>query len=187
MNIKIYYIDDEYIDYLREFDTKVPYNKNRTRPYVGIVYTYQNNNYFAPLSSPKEKHLKMSDKAIDIYKIANGTLGIININNMLPTPIECLTEALPTITDEIYKTLLKKQITYINDNKNDLLSKVNQFQLRYRKGFLPKGVLERCCDFQLLEEKCKEWEKIHSQIILGQEDLQQEDETETEDEDEPEM
>ena len=157
MNLKLYSINDEYIEYLRKFDAKVPYNKNKTRPYVGVVYTYNNNNYFAPLSSPKAKHLKMSEKAIDIYKIDKGILGIININNMLPTPMECLTEVLPTITDKTYKILLEKQITYINDNKEKLLKKVNQFQLRYRKGFLSKEIQDRCCNFILLEEKCKEW------------------------------
>ena len=41
MNLKLYSIDDEYVEYLRRFDLKVPYNKNKTRPYVGVVYTYK--------------------------------------------------------------------------------------------------------------------------------------------------
>ena len=105
--LKIYYFDENYINYLRKFDSRVAYNKKMTRPYIGVVYTLNGLNYFAPLSSPKPKHLKMSDKAIDIFKIRNGELGIININNMIPTPIECITEALPTITNEEYKTLVK--------------------------------------------------------------------------------
>ena len=51
--LTLYYIDSDYINYLREFDNRVPYNKNARRPYIGIVYVYNNNNYFAPLSSPK--------------------------------------------------------------------------------------------------------------------------------------
>lgn len=94
--LKIYYLDENYINYLRKFDTKVAYNKNQTRPYIGIVYTFNGFNYFAPLSSPKPKHLKMSEKTMDIFKIDNGNLGIVNINNMIPTPIECITEVLPT-------------------------------------------------------------------------------------------
>lgn len=74
--LKIYYLDENYINYLRKFDTKVAYNKNQTRPYIGIVYTFNGFNYFAPLSSPKPKHLKMSEKAMDIFKIDNGNLGI---------------------------------------------------------------------------------------------------------------
>ena len=44
-NLKLYYIDEEYINYLREFDNNVAYNKNKTRPYIGVVYTYNNYNY----------------------------------------------------------------------------------------------------------------------------------------------
>ncbi len=77
--LKICYLDDEYINYLRKFDSKVAYNKNKTRPYIGIVYTFNNLNYFAPLSSPKPKHLKMNNKAIDIFKI-NDEDRLIKLN-----------------------------------------------------------------------------------------------------------
>lgn len=76
---------------------------------------------------------------------------------MIPAPMECLTEVLKTITDKTYKILLEKQITYINDNKKELLKKVNQFQLRYRKEHLSETIINRCCNFILLEEKCKKW------------------------------
>ena len=155
--LKIYYIDDEYINYLRKFDLKVPFNKEQTRPYIGVVYTLEGKNYFAPLSSPKPKHLMMNEKAIDIFKINKGKWGIVNINNMIPTPIECLTEVLPQITNKQYRDLLENQITYLNDHKNELLNKVRQFQLQYTKNYLSERVKERCCDFKLLEEKCKEY------------------------------
>ena len=155
--LKIYYLDENYINYLRKFDSRVAYNKKMTRPYIGVVYTLNGLNYFAPLSSPKPKHLKMSDKAIDIFKIRNGELGIININNMIPTPIECITEVLPTITDEEYKTLIKDQTTFINNHKKDLFTKIRYFTLQYDKGNLPEKVKERCCDFRLLEEKCHDY------------------------------
>ena len=31
-NLKIYYISENYINYLRQFDSNVAYNKNTTRP-----------------------------------------------------------------------------------------------------------------------------------------------------------
>ena len=155
--LKIYYLDENYINYLRKFDSIVAYNKKMTRPYIGVVYTLNGLNYFAPLSSPKPKHLKMSDKAIDIFKIRNGELGIININNMIPTPIECITEALPTITNEEYKTLIKDQTTFINNHKKDLFTKIRHFTLQYDKSNLPEKVKERCCDFRLLEKKCHDY------------------------------
>ncbi len=158
-NLKLYYIDEEYINYLREFDNNVAYNKNKTRPYIGVVYTYNNYNYFAPLASPKPKHLKISSKAIDIFKIKNGELGVVNINNMIPTPIEELTEVLPTVTDKKYKKMLEEQLTYLNNHKAELYRKINLFQNLYKGQHLNGKVLERCCKFPLLEEKCSEYNK----------------------------
>lgn len=158
-NLKIYYIDDKYVNYLRKFDAKVAYNKSETRPYVGVVYTFNEFTYFAPLSSPKPKHITMAEKAIDIFKIDGGNLGIVNINNMIPTPIECLKEVLPTITDSKYKALIENQTTFLNDHRQKLLNKVKVFRAQADKGFLPQRVQERCCNFKLLEEKCVEYTK----------------------------
>ena len=157
---KLYYVSNEYINYLIKFDKMVPYNKNGTRPYIGIVYTYNDMNYFAPLSSPKEKHISMSPKRPDIFKMDDGKLGVININNMVPTPKECLIEVLPTITNIKYKKLLENQLDFINKpiNAIELVKKVNYFQKRYKENNLPENILKRTCNFTLLEEKCKEWE-----------------------------
>lgn len=157
-NLKIYYIDESYINYLRQFDKNVAYNKSKTRPYVGIVYTYNNFNYFAPLTSPKEKHKRINNKAIDIYKIKNGELGVVNINNMIPTPIEELTEVLPTVTDKKYKKMLEEQLTFLNNHKAELFKKIKYFQTMYRKGYLSESVLARCCDFKHLEKVFLEYE-----------------------------
>ena len=73
-NLKIYFIKDEYINYLRQFDLKVAYNKVPNRPYVGVVYTYNDYKYFVPLSSPKAKHLNMKNSTVDIFKIDGGKL-----------------------------------------------------------------------------------------------------------------
>ena len=159
-NLKLYYIDDDYIDYLRMFDNKVPYNKNRTRPYIGVVYKYEGVNYFAPLSSPKPKHLKINDKSVDVFKIDNGRLGVVNLNNMLPTPLECLTDVLPNLKDDDkYKGLLIDQLNCINKEKEILYTKIVTFQKRYRAGHINDRIKERCCNFELLEEKCNEYNK----------------------------
>ncbi len=156
-NLKLYYIKQDYIDYLRKFDSKVPYNKSYTRPYVGVVLYYKGFNYFAPLSSPKPKHLKISSRAVDVFKIDDGKLGVVNINNMLPVLDECLVELLPTIKDIKYKILLENQLSFLNDNKRKLYHKVEVFYKRYLNGHLSINILSRCCDFKLLEEKCLEY------------------------------
>ena len=77
--------DTEYCNYLRKFYNKVPYNYNEKelRPCVGVLFEVNDCKYFAPLSSPKPKHLKLKSK-LDFLKIDNGKLGAINFNNMLP-------------------------------------------------------------------------------------------------------
>ena len=35
--MKFYHIKDDFISFLRQYDSKVSENKNQTRPYVGVV------------------------------------------------------------------------------------------------------------------------------------------------------
>ena len=73
--LKIYYIDNNYINYLRKFDNIVAYNKTKTRPYVGVVYAFNNQTYFAPLSSPKPKHLTMNNRLLIYLKLKMANLA----------------------------------------------------------------------------------------------------------------
>ena len=56
--------------------------------------------------------------------------------------------------------MLEQQLTYLNNHKKDLFKKIILFQNMYRKGHLSPNILERCCQFLLLEEKCSEYTKI---------------------------
>ena len=83
--LKLVIVDSNYCDYLRKFDNKVVYNytNKSTRPFIGVLFNVGNIEYFAPLSSPKAKHLTMKNK-IDFIKVDNGKLGVVNFNNMIP-------------------------------------------------------------------------------------------------------
>ncbi len=72
--MKFYHIKEEYIDYLRSFDSNVAINKNESRPYVGVILEIGAIKYYAPFTSPKSKHLKMKN-SIDFRKINEGKLG----------------------------------------------------------------------------------------------------------------
>ena len=78
---------------------------------------------------------------------------------MIPTPIEELTEVLPTVTDIKYKKMLEGQLTFLNNHKADLFKKINHFQNMYRKEHLNKTIVDRCCNFIILEQKCLEYGK----------------------------
>jgi len=43
-NFKIYYLDENYVEYLRKFDDRVYFNKKTSRPYIGVVYQVLNLN-----------------------------------------------------------------------------------------------------------------------------------------------
>ena len=56
------------------------------------------------MSSPKKKHLNMH--SLDIYKIQDGKLGIINFNNMIPVLDGCYHLLDIANEEEKYKFLL---------------------------------------------------------------------------------
>ena len=84
-SFKIVKIDSNYCDYLRQFDSKVSYNRGNKdlRPFIGVLFYIENIEYFVPLSSPKPKH-KQIKNTLDLIKIENGEYGVINFNNMIP-------------------------------------------------------------------------------------------------------
>ena len=60
-NIRLVFINEEYLEFLRKFDEKVP--KKKVRPYCGIVLQIGDINFTAQLS-----YLKISMKALKIIK-----------------------------------------------------------------------------------------------------------------------
>lgn len=136
-NLVLVKLDEDYCNYLRKFDSKVPYNfdKKSVRPFVSVLFYIGKLMYFAPLSSPKPKHLKIKNK-IDFLKIDGGRLGAINFNNMLPVTDKNVEKinlniAGKTKSEKQYNSLLVEQLRWLN----------------------------RCCDFKLLEEKCSQYNK----------------------------
>lgn len=82
MSFSFYTVETEYCDYLRKVDPCVPYTmvQKSVRPFVGIVFSVNQFQYYAPLTSPKPKHLHMKNQ-IDFLKIKEGEWGAINLNN----------------------------------------------------------------------------------------------------------
>ncbi len=160
---KLVTVNSKYCDYLRKFDYRVSYNANKKklRPFVGVLFEIDKIKYFAPLSSPKPKHLKMKNK-IDFYKLDNGKLGAINFNNMIPI-IEGEYYIINTNTKSLkkeekqYKILLNNQLRWLNRYGKFLRENALKLYKKKIENKLPKKTNERCCDFKLLEEKCKEY------------------------------
>lgn len=151
--LKLYKISENYIEFLRETDpVNVKYNKNQRRPYIGIVLKLNQILYFAPLASPKSKHIKMKN-SLDFIKIENGRLGAINLNNMIPVPQEAIMEFDISKEEESYRNLLYGQLKFIDRHAVEICSKAEKLYVSVTQyhSYLEK----RCARFKDLEEKSK--------------------------------
>ena len=160
---KIVKVDYKYCDYLRKFDKRVIYNAGikSLRPFIGILFKIDNIEYFAPLSSPKPKHKKLKN-AIDLIKIDDGNYGVINFNNMIPVYSFNYEEFDFNMDGKSEKEkarirLLINQLRWLNSNRKEIYSKSILLYHLYKSNNLDKSVRDRCCNFPLLEEKCKEY------------------------------
>lgn len=176
---KLYFITltSNYLKYSGIYENKVSLKSNR--PFIGIVFKVNNKEYFAPLSSPKEKHKRMKTN-IDFFKIDKGNLGIINFNNMIPVinndlcrnklDLEMLSKSLNT--DDIkYFRLLKNQLEYCEKNKNIILAKAEKIYNIFTKNLdklseSQKKMYRRVNNFKVLEHASKEFEKEYITELL---------------------
>lgn len=159
--LKLVVIDKDYCNYLRKYDDKVPYNfdKKQKRPFIGILFSIGKIKYFAPLASPKPKHLKMMD-TIDFLKIDGGNLGAVNFNNMIPVLTDNITEIDLNKDNIKYQKLLKSQLFWLNRHV-DLIYMHSKFLYdSYYNKTAPTYIIKRCCNFKLLEEKCMEYNQV---------------------------
>ena len=160
--MRLYYITDSYIDYLRQFDPRIYTNKNETRPYVGIVLQINNVSYYVCLSSPKPKHLKMHNTK-DFRKVAGGKYGALNFNYMIPVPsTELIQIDIQTIQDVKYRRLLQNQFNAIKSDWGAVQRIASELYSLCTKSAdvvsaSDQRIIDRCCDFKFLEQKCLEY------------------------------
>ncbi|WP_455037109.1 type III toxin-antitoxin system ToxN/AbiQ family toxin [Leptotrichia massiliensis] len=134
-------LTSSYLAYLSSYESKV--SKKTDRPFIGVILKVENREYFAPLSSPKEKHKKMRE-TMDIIKIKNGKLGVINLNNMIPVlnhyksmvkvNLSMLKKS-DNINDKKYYLLLDKQLKFCNESIKKFLKKLKYYMIHFQKTF----------------------------------------------------
>ena len=125
-NLRLYRIDDKYIRYLKGSDSRVQNNKNKRRPYVGVVLIVSNYRYFVPMESPKPNHNNIKTGK-HIMKLDEGRLGLLGFNNMIPVHDSALISFdIDQEEDKQYAELLRRQISYINRRKVDILDKASK-------------------------------------------------------------
>ncbi len=160
-DMKLYYIDDEYIKYLRQYEDKIIYNTKAAllhkRIYTGVVFSIKDITYFAPLTSPKPN--KPLIKKL-VYDINGGKLGHILLNNMIPCSKNNISQIEFKMIDDIkYRRLLENQYRNISSNEKIIINKANKIYKNVIVNQI-KIFIKSCCDFKKLEEVYNKYPKL---------------------------
>jgi protein AbiQ len=168
-NLKLYKVDTDYINYLKNYQHHIWDNedKKNVRPYVGIILTLNNYKYYAPLSSPKPKHQLMTDR-LDFIRIdhKNELKCVINLNNMIPVDDSNIALIDIDNEDEPYRSLLITEIIQIRKKQKLIQNNARILYNKVTKHADENPKLVRICyDFNLLEQKCKEYQELKQTLI----------------------
>jgi len=183
-NLKFITINQDYLKYLHSFCDEVYYKPvgYETKPYIGILIQENAFEYVIPLSSAKDKHKswknvdldrflifetceKVEQGAKDIY-VQNGDgsfkhiLSVIDLKKMIPiksglyAQVNLNQSEKDSNADKKYKVLLHIEYTFCVKIIDSIIQKASKL---YDKQMKTKKIIPFCCDFKLLEEKCKEY------------------------------
>ena len=160
-NLKFYEMNANYITYLSAYAHHLFHNKKseqkNERKYIGIVLQINGFEYFAPLSSFKDKHRSMKE-SLDFIKIKD--YAVINLNNMFPAPLsEIKYIDIGKESDPHYRALLLAEYRYIKSNQEKIRKNAqNLYKIKIRDGER-SSLAKRCNDFVLLEKACIDYIK----------------------------
>lgn len=153
--LKIYRVSDEYIEYLQKTDARVQNNKDRRRPYVGVVLYVGEYKYFVPMESPKPNHKNIKNGK-HLFKIEGGTLGMLGFNNMIPVRDSEITQVYAEQEEEKYGNLIRRQIASCNRSKSEIHDKAGRTYYDVVSG-KNQFLVRISCDFKRLEQACNEY------------------------------
>ena len=155
-DINFYDVSKEYIKYLKEHDIKIPnINYSKYDKFVcGVVLKINGLNYFAPISS-----FKTQQRTNILIKNEDGVpISSIRFSFMFPAPSEVLIIKDFNTEKEKYKYLLMAEHDFCNKNKKEIYKKAEYIYKRAIGGH-DLVMKQNCCDFKLLEIKCREYKK----------------------------
>ena len=141
----------------------------QSRPFLGIIVLVNSQKYCIPLSSVNEKpKYKSISENITCRKIKDGegnTIGILNINNMIPVREEYITlfkiDELPDDSEsqKDYKEVCRKELEWCRKNKQLIVKLAEDLHRIICSGekFLKRNI---CPDYAVLERECNKAKSI---------------------------
>ena len=160
-NLKLYEIKENYITYLAAYEPHLFHNKKQEqkkgRKYIGVVFQINGLDYFAPLSSFKDKH-RLMNEGLDLIKVKD--YAVINLNNMFPVPLsETRYVDIRSEKDPHYRALLLAEYRFIKSIQEKIRKNAqNVYKIKIKDG-TSSALAKRCNDFLVLEKACKEYIK----------------------------
>lgn len=156
-SIRIYEVKNGYIGFLSNYQKHIfaQTEGKGKRKYIGIVLAISGMNYFAPLSSYKDKHKTMKE-SVDVIKIK--TYAVINLNNMIPVPESQIVKVdINKEKDLNYRYLLQAESREVN-RQRERIRKNAEIVYNHKKSKEDSTPLaKRTNDFELLEKLCREY------------------------------
>ena len=161
--MRFYTVSDDYINYLKKFEARVPNNYAGGRPYIGLVFEINDFKYLAPLTSYKQKQDKIHTSSLAAFKLHERTnpenkLGMICLNNMIPVLDAEIKELDIDAQEARYKRMLYLQFEFIKTKKTEIIDKAQ----RLHEAVVLKKEKFYCgisCNFSLLEQQHKNYKK----------------------------
>ena len=146
---KFYEINNDYIDYLKMFDNKIPkiQYKSNNKFLCGIIFKNGILNYFVPVSS-----FKIKQRTTFLIKDNDKTISSLRFSFMLPIPDNILDSIVKiknfSQENRQYANLLLKELNYINSNQERIINLAKKiYRLRNNNETL---YVKNCCNFKLL-------------------------------------
>lgn len=169
--LNLYYVDMKYIRELHKIDDNVmsvsPQIGKSTRPFLGVVIIMETKKYCIPLTSPqkdkfkgksKEDFIKIPDSKCKDEHGAPKTIGILNLNNMIPVSDKFIQKVDLSTATEFNRNLLINELRWCRDNLDIISNRANKL---YNKVTLTpekdRNLTRRCCDFKKLELVLEKW------------------------------
>ena len=169
--LNLYRVIPKYIKALQDESNggdKRVYGKDN-RPFIGIVVVCNGQKYCVPLTSVKEKFMKMKG-AIDfgLIKINNEIVAGIEYSRMIPVeehflrPLDTIEHAHDTDKLKTVKKLRRAEIERCATHNEEITNKVNVLYNTYTSNVFFKH-RKNCLDFPQLERIGKTYCKEHPQ------------------------
>lgn len=166
-----YYIDERYLDYLRDKESRIPYTNygdDKLKPFFGSLFEVDDLMYMTQVSHPKVRHKNMKNQRdlSLLYNTNKELIAVVNLNYMFPVPKKYVKKIkykdidnYRTFKDSAEKSryimLLKEELSMIN--ALNIAEKAHNLY-KYINLHKTSQLVKRCLNFKYLEVKAKEYQ-----------------------------